>query len=87
MSHDAAASLKKLIYMANQIGKFFAVQKHDQAVAGLASHLARFWTPAMREKIILHLKEGGEGLDPLTKEAVQWLKVKQSNHHDYTGDA
>jgi formate dehydrogenase subunit delta len=86
MSHDAA-SPKKLIYMANQIGKFFAAQKRDMAVAGIAGHLTRFWTPAMREKIILHLREGGEGLDPIVKEAVQYLKVKQIDYSDYTGDA
>lgn len=63
----------KLIYMANQIGKFFACQRHDQAVAGIADHLAKFWDPSMRKKILLHLEHGGNGLDPLVKEAVQRL--------------
>jgi len=63
----------KLIYMANQIGKFFAPQRHEQAVAGIADHLAKFWDPSMRKKILLHLEHGGEGLDPLVKEAVQRL--------------
>jgi formate dehydrogenase subunit delta len=40
MSHDS--SPKKLIYMANQIGKFFTPQGHDKAVAGIANHLAKF---------------------------------------------
>ena len=35
----------KLAYMANQIGKFFAHQKHDQAVAAIADHLEKFWDP------------------------------------------
>jgi formate dehydrogenase subunit delta len=84
MSHDAT-SPKKLIYMANQIGKFFAAQKHDKAVVGIASHLTRFWTPAMRQKIVQHLDEGGEGLDPLAKEAVQSLKAKQTEEGEYFG--
>ncbi len=63
----------KLIYMANQIGKFFAPQKPEQAVAGIADHLAKFWDPSMRKKILAHLDHGGEGLDPLVKEAVQRL--------------
>ena len=29
----------KLVYMANQIGKFFAAQGEEQAVAGIADHL------------------------------------------------
>jgi hypothetical protein len=32
----------------------------------------------MGEKILLHLDQGGEGLDPLAKEAAQSLKVKQA---------
>jgi formate dehydrogenase subunit delta len=83
MSHDA--SPKKLIYMANQIGKFFAAQGHDKAVAGVANHLTKFWDPSMRKKIVHHLSEGGEGLDPLVKEAVQTLKAKQSDEAGYSG--
>ncbi|HUI21368.1 MAG TPA: formate dehydrogenase subunit delta [Methylocella sp.] len=86
MSHDPS-SPKKLIYMANQIGKFFAPQAHDKAVAGIANHLTRFWPPSMRKKIVLHLNEGGEGLDPLVKEAVQWLRVKLADEVGYSGDA
>ena len=52
MSHDPA-SPKKLIYMANQMGKCFVAQKdHGKAVAGNVSHLTKFWTPAMHVKII-----------------------------------
>ena len=35
----------KLAYMANQIGKFFAHQPHDKAVASIADHLRKFWDP------------------------------------------
>jgi formate dehydrogenase subunit delta len=86
MSHDTS-SPKKLIYMANQIGKFFAPQAHDKAVAGIAGHLNKFWAPIMRQKIIHHLAQGGEGLDPLVKEAVQWLRVKQVEQEGHAGDA
>jgi formate dehydrogenase subunit delta len=86
MSHDAP-SPKKLVYMANQIGKFFAPQEHGKAVSGIANHLTRFWPPSMRTKIIHHLDHGGEGLDPLVKDAVHWLKVKQVEENGYSGDA
>jgi formate dehydrogenase subunit delta len=68
----------KLVYMANQIGKFFASQGHDKAVAGVADHLARFWDPRMRAAIIAHLDAGGSGLDPPVREAVDKLRATQT---------
>jgi formate dehydrogenase subunit delta len=85
MSHDT--SPKKLIYMANQIGKFFAPQGHDKAVAGVANHLTRFWDPSMRKKIVHHLDQGGEGLDPLVREAVARLVASEIDEEGYLGDA
>jgi hypothetical protein len=41
----------------------------------------------MRKKIVHHLSEGGEGLDPLVKEAVQRLKAKNVGEPGYAGDA
>ncbi len=64
---------KKLIYMANQIGKFFEAQKHADPAKGIADHLAHFWDPRMRAKIISHLEQGGAGLDPDVKAAVRLL--------------
>ena len=61
-------SPEKLAYMANQIGKFFAHQKRDQAVAAIADHLDKFWDPRMRSGILAHLDE--VQLDPLVREAV-----------------
>jgi formate dehydrogenase subunit delta len=63
----------KLVYMANQIGKFFASQGDDQAAAGIADHLHKYWDPRMRSTIIDHLAHGGRGLDPLVRDAVEQL--------------
>ena len=62
-------------YMANQIGKFFASQGPDKAVAGVAEHLAKFWDPRMRAAIMAHLDAGGVGLDPPVREAVDRLRA------------
>jgi hypothetical protein len=46
MSHDAAqknASLEKLIYMANQIGKAFALRPREEAIFEISSHIKKFW--------------------------------------------
>ena len=39
----ASMSPDKLVYMANQIGKFFAHQGQEKAIAGIADHLGKFW--------------------------------------------
>ena len=63
-----------LIQMANDIGAYFRAEpNHDDAVAGIANHIGKFWTPRMRQQIVKHLAEGGEGLDQLPREAVARL--------------
>ena len=42
----------KLAYMANQIGRFFAHQPHETAVAAIADHLRKTWDPRMRTTIV-----------------------------------
>jgi formate dehydrogenase subunit delta len=75
-------SLDKLIYMANQIGKFFTSQGAEQAAAGTASHITQFWDPRMRAQILAHLNAGGAGLDPVVRLALERLAPVQSD----TGD-
>ena len=71
----------KLVYMANQIGKFFAHQGEEKAAAGIASHIAQFWDPRMRKEIFAHLDAGGVGLDPFARKAVESLKLKEVANH------
>jgi formate dehydrogenase subunit delta len=66
-------SVDKLIYMANQIGDFFASQGQDKAVAGTAEHIKKFWDPRMRAQIYQHLESGGKGLDPNVRLAIEQL--------------
>lgn len=63
-----------LVYMANQIGRFFVSEDPKTAVAGIADHLRQFWDPRMRAEIVAHLEAGGEGLDPAAREAVDQLR-------------
>jgi formate dehydrogenase subunit delta len=64
----------KLAYMANQIGKFFAHQKHDQAVAAIADHLDKFWDPRMRRTILTEYDTVKDRLDPLVRQAIEQLR-------------
>jgi formate dehydrogenase subunit delta len=71
MSHTGP---DKLVYMANQIGKFFKGQGTEQAVTGVYEHIKKFWDPRMRSKIFAHIDEGGAGLEPHVKSALEKLK-------------
>jgi formate dehydrogenase subunit delta len=64
----------RLIYMANQIGKFFQSQGEGKAVPGIAEHIRKFWDPRMRSAISAHLDAGGAGLDPAVRDAIATLK-------------
>jgi formate dehydrogenase subunit delta len=75
MSHSTH---DRLIYMANQIGKFFDSQGHGKAVPGIAEHIQKFWDPRMKRTIFAHYDAGGEGLDPDVREAIGSLKADAS---------
>ncbi len=62
---------RRLIAMANQIGTFFKSQKRQDAAEGIANHLAKFWDPAMRSRILDYARaSGGEGLMPEVQAAL-----------------
>ena len=71
--HDAAAhdSANQLVKMANDIGNFFRAEPlREDAVAGIANHIDKFWTKSMRRKIAAH---GESGLDELPRDALRHL--------------
>jgi formate dehydrogenase subunit delta len=63
----------RLVYMANQIGRFFVTEDAATAVPGIADHIRKFWDPRMRHEIVAHLQAGGDGLDGPVREAVAAL--------------
>ena len=72
MSHDASPD--KLVYMANQIGKFFVSQGDAVAVTGTAEHIKKFWDPRMLRAIFAHLDNGGAGLESTARQAIEQLQ-------------
>ncbi|MCK9908842.1 formate dehydrogenase subunit delta [Microbacteriaceae bacterium K1510] len=72
------SSPDKLVYMANQIGKFFVSQGEKEAVEGIAGHIKKFWEPRMRNKIFAHIDAGGAGLDPVVRKALDTLRQPAS---------
>jgi formate dehydrogenase subunit delta len=79
MSHEAGSRPDKLIYMANQIGKFWVSQGADKAPAAIAEHIRKFWDPRMRAIILAHLQNGGDGLDPAARAAIERLAAAQQS--------
>lgn len=72
-------SIEHLVEMANDIGHFFASEpKRADAVEGIATHMQRFWDPRMLRHIVAHLKNGGEGLEELPREAVARLQAHEA---------
>ena len=68
-------SAEHLVKMANDIGNFFRAEpQREDAIAGIANHIAKFWTRRMREKLAAHLnKDGDAALDELPREALRRL--------------
>ena len=63
----------KMVHMANQIALYFASYPREEAIAGVADHLRRFWEPRMRKQIVEYAAQGGDGLTELAIEAVKRL--------------
>jgi formate dehydrogenase subunit delta len=77
MSHDRGTRTgkEKLVYMANQIAAFFQVLPHEEAVAGVADHINKFWEPRMRRQLFEIIEEGdGAGLSGLVIAAAPHIK-------------
>jgi len=64
-----------LVKMANDIGAFFRAEpEREDAIAGIANHIAKFWTKRMRDKLNAHLEHDGDaGLEELPREALRRL--------------
>ena len=63
-------STDRLVHMANQIARAFQALPQAEAIASTEDHIRKFWDPRMRKRILAHLSLGGEGLDPVAREAL-----------------
>lgn len=57
----------RLVHMANQIARAFAVKGEDRAVPEIADHIRKFWDPRMKAAMAGHLASGGAGLTDLAR--------------------
>ena len=76
---DSGGNADRLVSMANQISGFFKPYSQEEAVAGVADHIAKFWDAKMRRRVIEHLDQGGDGLEPVVIDALQRVKASQGD--------
>ena len=66
--------IDSLITMINQIAHNASKQETPEDTAqAVAGHLQKFWAKPMKKAIWQHLKAGGDGLNPVSIEAVRRL--------------
>ena len=64
-----------MVHRANQIALFFSSFSRDEAVAGVADHLKKFWEPRMRKQLAEYVAAEGGGLHELVPEAIRRIEV------------
>lgn len=62
-----------MMHRANEIARFWEPYPHEEAVAGVATHIRSFWEPRFRRQLVEYAETGGAGLHPLVVEAVRLL--------------
>ncbi len=60
----------KMVHRANEIARFWEPYPQDEAVAGVADHILKFWEPRFRRQLVEYVQTGGGGLHHLVTEAV-----------------
>ena len=66
----------KIVRMANDIANFYhSDPDREHAVAGMVSHISRFWARRMREKLVQHSKEADSGLSEFSLAAAAKLEA------------
>ncbi|TFF20465.1 formate dehydrogenase [Jiella endophytica] len=65
----------KLVYMANQIAKFFESAPEGARSKGVADHINKFWEPRMRTQLFERFDAGRTSeMNPLVLEAMDAIR-------------
>jgi formate dehydrogenase subunit delta len=72
--------IENLIRMANRIGDFFeALPDREEACAGIANHLHKFWEPRMRRGLYAQLdSDGAPQVKPIVADAIRHHRAELS---------
>ena len=72
----AQESAERLVTMANDIGSYFRPQPREEAIGAIATHIKRYWTARMRQKLNAYLAQGHDDLDELPRAAIDRLNTE-----------
>ncbi|MDG1417313.1 MAG: formate dehydrogenase subunit delta [Maricaulis sp.] len=61
--------------MANQIADFYGPYSDEEAVDGIAVHIAKFWEPRMREALQAAFSDTPDIFKPRVAKAIERLKA------------
>ncbi len=64
----------RLTHDANEIAKYFAAYPREEAIAGVADHITKFWDPRMRAELAEMLAADESGLHELVLAAASRLR-------------
>lgn len=69
--------IERLVTMINDIATFFAADPEPGVAArGVESHISRFWDPRMRQQLLRHFRDGGAGLNDVSRSALVLLTAE-----------
>lgn len=67
----AGGNIETLVRMANQVADFHQPYSYEQAVAGVHTHLKKFWTPVMLRDLAAHIASGKANVRPAVAAAFE----------------
>lgn len=70
----------KMARRANDIARFWEPYTHDEAVEGVAAHIANSWEPRFRRQLVEYAETDGAGLHEVVKEAIRLLESRAKSN-------
>ncbi len=68
-----------MVHKVNQIALFFASYPREEAIAGIADHLLKFWEPRMLRQLQEYVATGAAALHELAPEAIRLTAQATTN--------
>ena len=71
MSDTMMSTTDRLVYMANQIARNFAIEGEEVAIEATRRHIRRYWDPLMRQRVIASLAADPAQFSDIARGAVE----------------
>lgn len=80
------STAERVVAMANQIARNIAVQALPDPAEATAAHIRSFWDRRMKALLAARLEAGGEGLDPVARDAAAIIAAEHKPQPAAPGD-